>query len=231
MDPFALRARLSDADAQDTTSGLKTLLADPRRLTYNCAVPPKPVFQNEATRRSVIAAVMLVLLLASISLAYLTTIARRIEVDGLVVSIPRRWKNAKPPSSLRGVVGDIAVYYSDVIRSPSLIIASLKSGNLRSLDAAFALSMGALGIGPWERGSNASLRLGNLRTRLFTGGRVIRRRGQDFLRLNMLAVVTEDDRRYWMIYLSTDGSSADLLSDPTQHREFSTILRSIEIVD
>ena len=91
--------------------------------------------------------------------------------------------------------------------------------------------MGAMGIGPGERGSKGQLRLGNLTARFLTRRQHIEAQGRGFLRLNMLAVVTEDDRRYWMIYLSTSGGSANALADPTQHGEFAEILKSIEIVD
>ena len=172
---------------------------------------------------------MLLLLLGSVSLAYLTTIARRIEVDGLAVSLSRHWLKDEQPASLGSDVDTAEIYYSDSINTPTLIVASLRPGGLRSSDEALARAMRSLKIGVGPQSTIDQLRLGSVTAHLFTGWDRVHRRQLLLSRLNLLALVTDDDRRYWIIYMSTIGGDVDRLTPPLQLLEFREMLNSIEI--
>lgn len=189
------------------------------------------MFQNETTRRSVIAAVLMLLLLGSVSLAYLTTIARRVEFDGLALSLQRHWKQVSQPDATDDHLGTVAVFYSDAIDSPKLIVASLKTEGLRSSDDVLALSMKAMRIVPEPHSKLSKLQLKNISGHLYTSWQHFIRRGRRLTRAQMLAVVTGDERRHWMIYMSTIGGNAHNLTPPRPNLQFAEILNSIEIRD
>ena len=180
-------------------------------------------------RRSAIAALMLLLLLASLSLAFLTTIQRHIEVDGLDLELPRTWTKVEPPQWGLQHVGAVAAYRLNSIDAPLLIVASLRPDESRPSEAALAQAMSLLESNVGRPQTNQTFRADALTGRLYIGHKLILPE-KLWPRPDMFAVLTEDSRRYWMVHMIAHGNDHDVTRDSRLRNTFMKILESIKPV-
>ncbi len=164
-------------------------------------MPPKVLIQSEAVRTATIGCVMLLVLLTAIGAAWLTTGSRHVQVNHLALNVPRAWRNAGSPKGVGGELTNVSVIRPNGSASTSLLVALMRSQAARSVQTAMRQALGALQLDAARKASVSELRAGKMVGYTWSGLRPLSQRGIVHFEMHMVAVLTEDGRRYWAIHL------------------------------
>lgn len=171
-------------------------------------MPPKPLFHSESLRSSVIAAVMLTVLVASMAMSYVLVEQRRarwtlptlspMSVGDMQISVPQGWQPVKPPPTAKHLRSP--VLFRDPKQPDRQVLVAVLPGEARNPIAAFNTAWhGTLSGQPLQQiaspfqNDDGSI-VGLQEYVISAADRRISH--------HVLAVCTHDGRRYWCVHLS-----------------------------
>ncbi len=175
----------------------------PRLFGYYAFMPPKPILANDHQRRWVITGIMVLLLLASLSWAFVLSYRPTLAAAGLTMQLPGRW-SAQGPARITQLFAQEQAFRSGGSAGNQLVVAMLQPGTATDLKQALQLAAVALIDRTSLEGGQAEgpLRLPAPGLSCVVFSTVGLDLGRHLVRDLELTVIT-DGTRYWAVLLTT----------------------------